>query len=636
MPTTRATTDEDDWRLRIAEYVVLNTPVWTEPEQKPKPGESADFTAKQVIGGNIIVGETTQTISTGKTYAYPTMGVQGLSAMSSSPGIPSLYAVMGPDQYLVNPPFKLNEEQINSLSEVIKTKFGYTLTNKHIRNVLTGLQFRNGETFATAFMEALSKIEGIDRSEIRGIINDDACKNIIQHYHNQAAQQHTKDISANIGSPYIAISLVGKHGSEINGFNLPDTQVTYQSDIKILHNGQQGDSALKIYDNPESGTPISRHVVIGSGAETNATLLEDTLRDETKSREEKLTLGGDAIDKLLETYEMAKKENKPIVVNCTDGIDRTGIILFSLAILKHADQNPAFLKATHQEQQKQILKIYNDLKENRGYAFLRLEHDIARGVTLGYTLIAANRLKNPKAANDSPNVLSNLEKERQDAEQQFRIANHEHSNFSKYLKNLEGKRMPTPPFTLLEKASPEQLQSLRENNIDINAFKKKSNPVIESFKAAATWVQVKVSSYLAERRAWHEDRKKMLNDLWNILDGIENLKKKPINCGDKLNNYAKELIEIDKQNKLRSFNVMAYTEKAKDEINKLFKQLAKEGKAQSNEKKDSRSTVLKSPPTLLYTNQKPTTPPGGNSGQLEVKKVPTDKQPSGGSKKPSP
>lgn len=351
--------------LTIAEYVSMNLVDWLPKNDTCVRGKGqTEVIIQCIFGGCLIVHEFKQQLVKGKSYSYPSLQVQGLTPASSNS---FLYGCMAPDQFCLPKPSYLPKEYINRILSFVDAK-----KSSKVKKILKSSKCK------------ISDFDiGIDiiLKSINKYINSEAdIRKIAQVIQSFIGRMHIASISASLGKSYAAITITGSGGHETYGFDLGKaTKIDKSTNILesscMFTNGHTESVTLYQGHHP----CIAQHLVIQSDR-----------RFEGDTADYKIAIRGLDSNHIVRFYKYAKEAGLPIVVNCTDGIDRTGILMVSLMMLdefaRNADNN--FSIETEANQKIWLIDLIEQLKIARGPYFLRLEKDVIRAVVLGYLLIA--------------------------------------------------------------------------------------------------------------------------------------------------------------------------------------------------------------------------------------------------------
>lgn len=479
--------DESKGTLDIAAYVAMNCCKWETPVEVGAymdPHNAQSFTMRRHVGGNLVLDEVQLDMQRGKGYVYHTDGIQGLTRMSPTDiGEPALYATMAPDQYVLPNPQPLPDETVERVLKEILPEDLDAAKYADIKARVSKIVFKEPIQFSVE-MEQVLKQEFDIRYQSSDRLKADR---ILQKV---PGIEHVKGIR-DIAGPYYAITLGGRRFSEFEGFDDRGRTQSYESAAVVDENMR----AMRIFnaDNPETAD-IQKHMVIRSDSETI-----ERPGYHQQALKEKLTIMDDGFEQMVGLYNDAKKNQKPIIVNCTDGIDRTGVTIMALATLKHFEQNPGFLEQSPIEQKHALVGLIEQLRKQRGPAFFAGEEDITRGVALGYALIATQKLLQfettlpqdlkylipEERTNASYGLLLNklndispsqpeieqwkqLLEERLKAEASFQIANDSDSKFTKDIEHGKPKRDIKQDAVPIEKASIRQLLESKQKGFDLS------------------------------------------------------------------------------------------------------------------------------------------------------------------------
>jgi hypothetical protein len=161
----------------------------------------------------------------------------------------------------------------------------------------------------------------------------------------------------------------------------------------------------------------------------------------------------------------------PVVINCTDGVDRTGILIVAYTMLYISIQND-FTKFSEMEQKKFIMNLIGQLRMDRGPYFLRQEADIARAVMLGFALIAT------KKSMDHEHGFE-LDEKRESSTRDFALVNQDFKD--SFINNLKAKVVNTKTYK--ERRYPivdapiELFNALIKKGLDIGFYEKNNKNI---------------------------------------------------------------------------------------------------------------------------------------------------------------
>ncbi len=188
------------------------------------------------------------------------------------------------------------------------------------------------------------------------------------------------DKVAGPNKPYAVLSITGGGQSEIRGFGIRDnTPPNLKSTGVVEYVDGRTRPSMAFYKGHHPR--IASQLVIQSGGKLNE--VEGKLN---------IQANWDLVT-LLAFYQstMGAKPPIPVVVNCTDGIDRTGMIMTALMILDKYNKGEDISVKSPSEQEATLLNLIEDLRKDRGPFFLRGTTDIPIAITLGYALIATQK-----------------------------------------------------------------------------------------------------------------------------------------------------------------------------------------------------------------------------------------------------
>jgi protein-tyrosine phosphatase len=387
-PKSKVTSDI----LANAKYVATNTSDWLWQDSSSLPNDkatSSDVGVARVIGGKLLVEEATRNVTKGHSYNYVSyyqsesgkltektsasdneyVPVHGLTAVSASP---LLFGSMGPDQYILPSPIKLDEVTINNILAIFEEK-----RRDELRGKLEALEIKDAENHTLG--RVLDLVSPLTREQTQKVYPQ------VQAF---VGKQHVKMV-ANVvadSKQYAALSIAGKGQSEASGF------IHFHKNDKNIqsHKTVEGNNSVAWYQG-ENDDPLLHHFVIQSKS--------DGVRvaDAKEPIKGELNIAGSDFDQIVNFYEETMAKGIPVVVNCTDGIDRTGMLMTAMMILHQynvgMNEGKDFTALSQTEQQMRILDIVESLKRDRGPAFIRSTHDVGIAVLMGYTLIATQKQK---------------------------------------------------------------------------------------------------------------------------------------------------------------------------------------------------------------------------------------------------
>lgn len=367
--------------LRIGEYVSRNAlarSVSGSTQVEGKEGQ-LDVSVEGLFAGTFVMdakASERMMHSVGK-FSYPVQSdlpLQGLSRMPDSGQPPMLHASIAPDQYSSGIERSLEEVDIDGLIKDLPVEH-----HEKAKTVLKDIKFKVADRLDSLIQSAFSanKLPKVSAKAI-DVVRD--------KYAPQVGAAHVAKVAEQVhgGQPYAVISLSGENLSEVIGFGLNKdskpkeaSSHTVSESKKVILSATTPTVAVYEGHNPN----IASHLVVQS--------------DRTFQAEKmKLALYGSDMEMLTRFYnDNVVAAKRPIVVNCTDGVDRTGIVLLAMTMLHEFTNGNDFTKLSDQEQKEHIIGILAKMRsqEGRGPFFLSQTHDVARGVVLGYGLIAAQR-----------------------------------------------------------------------------------------------------------------------------------------------------------------------------------------------------------------------------------------------------
>ncbi|MBS0286222.1 MAG: hypothetical protein JSR17_02935 [Proteobacteria bacterium] len=380
---------ENDSLLKLAVSIAKSAPyLSTETDDlPPEPGQRGTMTVSKTLGGQLTVDTQKKKVLQGKGYPYyvddkdpnPVQGLTTSPYIKDKAGKPLFYATMAPDQY-ISPGLKLPKEVVDQLIQ----EYGLSGDDKTINEIraLTYDSFKG----AIDGISLILKVKIDDRPKLDKILN--------KPIKMQIANEHVKAISNKIGAKYAVISIGGERGTEHQGYDISGNPI--RSSSNLLGSKEDGVPAVALYD----GHPpyIEKHLVVQSDRAINGV-------------NSKIPLFGMDMEQIISFYDETIAQGIPVAVHCTDGIDRTGIMMVGMAMLHEFRNGNDFSQLPEHEKKQEISKIIDNLRESRGYVFLRQEHDILRAVMLGFDLIATQKQLNfqkENIAKASDNELKQL------------------------------------------------------------------------------------------------------------------------------------------------------------------------------------------------------------------------------------
>ncbi|HET9843989.1 MAG TPA: protein-tyrosine phosphatase family protein, partial [Gammaproteobacteria bacterium] len=188
--------------------------------------------------------------------------------------------------------------------------------------------------------------------------------------------KHIEKVAHDVGGKYAAITISGKaHQPETQGFN-PGDATKGRSSNKRTTDGDGFPTVALYYGHNKN---ITQQMVIQSGS----TIVggESGL----------INLTNGDLNAIVSFYNDTISKNIPVVVNCTDGIDRTGVIMAALQILHAYKTGKDITQLLQTQQQQEMLTIIDDLRRDRGPKFLQGTEYVAMAVTLGYSLVQTQK-----------------------------------------------------------------------------------------------------------------------------------------------------------------------------------------------------------------------------------------------------
>lgn len=411
--------NESSDRLATAEYVARNIPVWVPvSDNLPSRGAgSADITIAKVEAGTLVTEQFTMPLMKGQMFWYAATDLQGLTPTAVSGKPTRLYANMAPDQYLLPEALKLNDnpEDLKALAEAL-TEFiiqkqakpyspeerSALLDKVQKRVVSDNLEFKDpNDGLLWNKLDALVKEHGVrfgGKSDFQKIAP------VLQ---SAIGKQHVTKIEQQIGQ-FAVFTIAGPDGSEAKGYGVKDRTPFHNEKKAVLLDSADEKPTLSLYQGHNPA--IERQLVMQSKATTKQA-------DGTTVRGD-LNFADSDIEHILDFYHntMGKVPPIPVVVNCTDGIDRTGKTMVALMMLDLYRKDD-FTQKGADEQRQLLIGLIEGLKKDRGPFFLKGVDDTAVAVTFGYALIAAQKqldyqknLANDNTLNPSIKALLNDQK----------------------------------------------------------------------------------------------------------------------------------------------------------------------------------------------------------------------------------
>ena len=427
--------------LQIAEMRTRNNIRTESPDsgvKGVKRGEQTTLPRKDVIGGGrLVIADDEVTIVRGETFGYPPgnfvrsggpkstgEGLQGATYATDSFDAGNkgaqLVGAMGGYQHAVKEGITLDDNLIDKICSMF--------SKDEIPDV---------EKFKAALLELSGKheislplalaIEGaaiqadIDRKVAGKKLEDD----IMPLLEAEVGKIYSGSLSVELGTSFRAITLTGKQQAEVKGYDVQNAELRkgMTSKNKPTKHGEETKPSVAVYDTDKNG--VSSVMVV----QTHQDLDDNDCF---------IAMKGEDIETIIDFYDEAVAAKEPLVVNCTDGIDRTGVMLTALTILNKqmsmAEEDPDFLSLPIEQQDKIISDIIDQLRRDREPFFMRKEEDIGRAVTLGFAFVHAKRLKDFKIEHDVDNLspeeeitLNDLVAKRASSERDFQVTNYEDS-----------------------------------------------------------------------------------------------------------------------------------------------------------------------------------------------------------------
>ncbi len=390
----------------IAKKVALNSPVWLIEADKPKRGnEPTSMTVVRVIG-DVAIDRKEGPMQTGMQYTYPvTTKVHALTRLSSQP---ALFATMGPDQFLSKEGVGLHDDTINRIVSLFQS--GNNLSPATVEKLKSELKALTLNELYPSWKPQEGKSKGFE--EVIKVLASNGLNADSKNIANiglllqaDLGGRHVALVAQEIGvgepKRYAALTIAGTKRSETSGFGIDRGRVS--EGMASLHTTILQDKSVvptaSVY--VDHNQNISQHLVLQSGGEI-------------EGKPTTLAFYGSDLDHIVNFYLSNKAAGVPIVVNCTDGIDRTGMLVTAIAMLNeyNKDKTKDFTKNTTLIQEKRLLQIIEELRQDRGPFFLRGNEDIAIAVTLGYALIATQKQlefqKSLESKQDLPPLLKSI------------------------------------------------------------------------------------------------------------------------------------------------------------------------------------------------------------------------------------
>lgn len=415
-------------RLAIAEYVARNIPVWTvATDNLPDRGKGAETVkVAKVMAGTLITETIDMPLVKGQMFWYASKDIQGLTPATASGNPPTLFGTMAPDQYLLADDIVLKsdpeaiEALASALTELIvdkqkksvKESMKEPVTTESKREVekkileLENKKIELKKEIAAELMAADPELKFKDPTDARlwdklsmiasnhgGSISGRAeAQKIAPTLQACVGKKHVAAIadSVGVGDPkqYAVLTIIGADGSEAKGFGLQQASILNNAKMAQVSTFAHGDIEVPTISLYQGHDPhIERQLVLQSNGS-----VQDA---RGQSVQGKLNFANSDLAHLLDFYHatMGKNPPIPVAVNCTDGIDRTGMTMVALMMLDMFRKND-FTAVSSAEQQKILINMIDGLKQDRGPFFLKGIEDTAIAVAFGYALIAAQKQLN--------------------------------------------------------------------------------------------------------------------------------------------------------------------------------------------------------------------------------------------------
>jgi hypothetical protein len=349
--------------IDIALYVMANTPSWMPISKDPiKGGPAIEVNIQRLLGDQLIIEEFTQILKKGFSYSYPfDTNVQGLTKVTDCP---YLFGTMAPDQYILAEPIKLID--IENLDALFEDKSQFERLKNLTCNALDDEFYQQ---LKIAVPDLSREIEKKLAKKIQATIGS----------------EHIRAISQYLKHPYNVITITEDLLSEAAGYNIPDN-------VNVFTVSEQSAETVEaIIDDKKAH--IERIKIYKGHHEC---LLEQMLIQSDRAIGEdkrfvlRLALADLDMPRLIGFFDRTIGKGFPLVIHCTDGIDRAGILEVAFTMLYQYTQND-FTQLGVSEQRQFLINLIEHLRIDRGPYFLRQEADIARAIMLGYTLIATKK-----------------------------------------------------------------------------------------------------------------------------------------------------------------------------------------------------------------------------------------------------
>ncbi|MBS0290298.1 MAG: dual specificity protein phosphatase family protein [Proteobacteria bacterium] len=416
---------------KIAQYTAKNTSDWIVYDERLNPkaqGETGKSGLAQIYAGNIILEQDQeQEITKGKMFSYvphyiengkitkqkgKTQSVPGLTSVEATD---LLYGCMAPNQFIVGKKIKM-PKLMGKIVDSVKIFFPTNVSKDEINKIkaeITKISFNSLEDLVTqiykCFGPMMGKMNQDNKYKLKDVLDDFLLQSVIPII----GQKYIENVANSVSDQkkYAALTIAGKEQSESSGFGKFHQKIKFRSKNKT----EQDNPTVAWYKGGKKD-PISHHFVIQS---------RDSINKKGEKIDGMLNIGGLDFKQIVKFYNQTMAKGIPVVVNCTDGIDRTGILMVALMMLHSYDQalkeGKDITQLPEAEQQALVLKIVEGLKKDRGPYFLRKTLDVQNAVMLGFNLIG-HKKKMDLNLKKSQGVLPKLERAF------FQINNHKNDN----------------------------------------------------------------------------------------------------------------------------------------------------------------------------------------------------------------
>ncbi|MGD9592582.1 MAG: hypothetical protein AB7V32_08690, partial [Candidatus Berkiella sp.] len=269
---------------------------------------------------------------------------------------------------------------------------------EQLKQRIANLQDKDAEKFGNA-IEKILREHNIKLNRAESIQMMRPIQAFVGQFH---VQKIASTISDKDPKRYAALSIAGAGQSEASGFGRFHAKERLNG---LSHKTKENNNTVAWHEGNEND-PLAHHFVIQS---------KSSVKDGSEEVEGELNILGSDFEHIVSFYEETMAKGIPVVVNCTDGIDRTGMVMTALMMLHRYNQDLItdgidFSKLSQAQQQEIILNIVEDLKRDRGPAFLRSTKDVSNAVMMGYTLIAAQKQMKFEAKLEDPTLKAILAK----------------------------------------------------------------------------------------------------------------------------------------------------------------------------------------------------------------------------------